>query len=43
MLPSEEETAKIKEYLPVISKEEKIPQNLNNAIAELEPYLEYLD
>ena len=42
-LPSEEETAKIKEYLPILSNEQKIPQILDSAVAALEPYLEYLD
>lgn len=42
-LTSDEETAKIKEYIPVLSKENDIPKNLTRAIEELQPYLEYLD
>ena len=42
-LASDEETAKIKEYIPVLSKENDIPKNLTRAIEELQPYLEYLD
>ena len=42
-LESEEATATLKEYLPVLNKEQDIPKNLARAIEELQPYLEYLD
>lgn len=42
-LESEEATATLKGYLPVLNKEQDIPKTLNRAIEELQPYLEYLD
>jgi len=42
-LPTEEMTQKIKGYIPVLNNESRIPTNLANAEAALEPYLEYLD
>ena len=42
-LPTDEMTQKIKEYIPVLNNETRIPTNLANAEAALEPYLEYLD
>lgn len=42
-LPMEEMTQKIKGYIPVLNNETRIPTNLSNAEAALEPYLEYLD
>ena len=42
-LPSDEMTQKIKGYIPVLNNESRIPTNLANAEAALEPYLEYLD
>lgn len=42
-LASNEATAKIKEYIPILSKEQDIPKNLTRATEELQPYLEYLD
>lgn len=42
-LPSEEMTQKIKDYIPVLNRETQIPGNLNRAIDELQPYLEYLE
>lgn len=42
-LESEEATAKIKGYIPILTKEQDIPKNLARATEELQPYLEYLD
>lgn len=42
-LASDEATAKIKEYIPILTKEQDIPKNLARATEELQPYLEYLD
>lgn len=42
-LPTDEMTQKIKDYIPVLNNETRIPTNLANAEAALEPYLEYLD
>ena len=42
-LESEEATMKIKEYIPVLNREQDIPKNLAHAIEELHPYLEYLN
>lgn len=42
-LESEEATMKIKEYIPVLNREQDIPKNLAHAIEELQPYLEYLN
>lgn len=42
-LESEEATTTLREFLPVLSKEQDIPKNLARAVEELQPYLEYLD
>ena len=42
-LVSDKETAKLKEYIPILSKERDIAKNLARAIEDLQPYLEYLD
>ena len=42
-LPSEDMTRKIKEYIPVLSRETQIPANIKRANEELQPYLEYLE
>lgn len=40
---SEETTQKIKEYIPVLKREQDIPKTLTKAIEELQPYMEYLN
>lgn len=42
-LPSEDIAKKIKEYTPVLSRENMIPASLAKAVEEIQPYLEYLD
>lgn len=42
-LPSEEATNKIKEYIPILSREKYIPKDFEYATEKLQPYLEYID
>ena len=42
-LSDEEVTQKVKEYAPILNREQDIPKKLARAIEELQPYLEYLD
>lgn len=43
VLPTEEATAKLAAYIPILKKEKDLPKALAHAVEELQPYLEYLD